>query len=166
MKPTLHAVEDGARAAGASMPDPQLITHEVAAECFGDALRRRVGRGPGKISIADLADAIDVQARTVKAWRDGETLPQWSAMLRLCCYFGPAFASELLEPAGLGGVEPVAVAEADPGGTAADLAAATHELLERLRDGTFCHRDRAAMAPRLLELSRALETQARAMGAR
>ena len=165
MNPKLHAVDDAPGAVGVSMPNPALITHGVAAECFLDAFRRRVGRGPGKVSVADLADAIDVQARTVKAWRDGDTLPQWTAILRLCAYFGPAFASELLEPAGLGGVEEVAVAEADPRGTAADLVAAAHDLLDRLRDGTFCHRDRAATAPRLLNLSRELEAQARAMGA-
>ena len=165
-EPFPHVVEDAFDAPGDSMPDPGLITHATAAECFHDAFRRRVGRGPDKIGVADLADAIDVQARTVKAWRDGDTLPHWALMLRVCAHFGPAFTSEILTPAGLGGVEPVATATADPQGTAADLVQAAHDLLERLRDGTFCHRDRAAMAPKLLELSRALEAQARAMGAR
>ncbi len=76
-----------------------------------------------------------------------------------------AFASELLAPAGLGGVERVAVADADPRGMASDLVAAAHDLLERLRDGKFCHVDRAETAPKLLELSRGIEAQARAMGA-
>ena len=161
----LHAVDDAPAAAGDSMPDPALIAHDVAAEAFGDAFRRRVGRGPGKVRVADLADVIDMQARTVKAWRDGDTLPQWAAMLRLMAYFGPAFASELLAPAGLGGVERVAPAIPDPQGTAADLVQAAHDLLERLRDGKFCHRDKAETAPTLLELSRRIEAQARAMGA-
>ena len=166
MKSSLHAVDDAPTAPGDSTADPALISHDLAGEAFADAFRRRVGRGTGKISVADLADALDIQPRTVRAWRDSETLPHWTAMLRLCCHFGPAFASEILGPAGLGGVEPVALVRADPDGTAADLVATAHDLLERLRDGTFCHRDRAAMAPKLLELSRALESQARAMGAR
>ena len=147
------------------MPDAALITHDNAAEAFHDAFRRRVGRGPGKVSVADLADAIDAQARTVKAWRDGDTLPLWAGLLRLCCYFGPAFTSDVLAPAGLGGVERIALADPDPQGTAADLVEAAHDMLERLRDGRFCHRDRAEAAPMLLDLSRQIEAQARAMGA-
>ena len=166
MKTILHAVDDAPEAPGVSMPDPALITHDIAGECFLDAFRRRVGRGPGKISVADLADAIDVQARTIKAWRDGGTMPHWAHMLRVCANFGPAFTSELLAPAGLGGVELLARVCADPQGTATDLVEAAHGLLERLRDGRFCHRDRADMAPKLLELSRALEAQAKAMGTR
>ena len=162
---SLHAVESGPETRGGAMPDPALITHDAAAECFHDAFRRRVGRGAGKVSVADLADSLDVQARTVKAWRDGDTLPHWTLMLRVCAFFGPAFTSEILAPAGLGGVERVAPALADPQTTAADLVAAAHDLMERLRDGVFCHRDRAETAPALLELSRQLEAQARAMGA-
>ncbi len=150
------------------MTDAALITHDIAAECFLDAFRRRVGMGPGKMSVADLADALDVQARTVKAWRDGETLPTWTHLLRVCAHFGPAFVCEILEPAGLGGVERIATstAEADPEGIAADLVAAGHDLLQRIRAGRFDHRDCAETAPRLLELSRKLEAQARALGAK
>lgn len=148
------------------MMNPALITHDIAAEAFLDAFRRRVGLGRGKIAVAELADALDVQARTVAAWRDGETMPHWSHMLRVCAYFGPAFVCEILEPAGLGGVERVAVAEADPEGTALDLVAAALDLLQRLHDGRFGQRDRAATAPRLLELSRDLEAQAKALGAK
>ena len=160
----LHAAHATPDARTDSMPEPSLITHDLVGECFLDVFRRRVGRGPGKISVADLADAIDVQARTVKAWRDGDTLPQWTALLRLCCHFGPAFTSELLKPAGLGGVEWVAVANPDPQGTVADLIAEADNLCERLRDGVFDHRDCRESAPRLLKLSRYLEGQARAMG--
>ena len=148
------------------MTNPPLISHDIAAEAFLDAFRRRVGRGEGKISVADLADDIDVQARTVKAWRDGDTMPHWAHMLRVCALFGPAFTSELLAPAGLGGVERVAVANADPQGIATDLVDVAGDLLQRLRDGKFCHVDRAEAAPKLLELSREMESQARAMAAR
>ena len=162
----LHLAEDVAESPGESMADAALITHDIAAEAFLDAFRRRVGMGAGKVSVADLADALDVQARTVKAWRDGETMPHWCHMLRVLAYFGPAFTCEVLEPAGLGGVERIAVptAQADPEGIAADLIAAGHDLLQRLRAGRFDHRDSAETAPRLLELSRKLEAQARALG--
>ena len=145
------------------MPNPSLITHEGVAEVFQDAFRRRVGRGRDKISLTDLADCLDINPRTVKAWRDGDTLPQIMGLMRVCAHFGPAFSSEILFPAGLGGVERLTLAEADPQGTAADLVEVAHGLLNRLRDGRFCHRDRAEMAPALLDLSRALEAQANAM---
>ena len=149
------------------MMNPALITHDIAAECFLDAFRRRVGLGRGKIAVAELADALDVQARTVAAWRDGETMPHWSHMLRVCAYFGPAFVCEILEPAGLGGVERVAVAEADPEGTAVDLVAARpRPPCNAFKTGRFGQRDRAATAPRLLELSRDLEAQAKALGSK
>ena len=164
MKPSLHAVDTAPESPGVSMTDASLISHASAAECFHDAFRHRVGRGIGKLSVADLADVIDMQPRTIKSWRDGDVLPQWAGMLRLCAHFGPAFASELLAPAGLGGVERIVVAEADPQGVASDLVAAAHDLLERLRDGKFCHVDRAEAAPKLLELSRQLEAQANALG--
>ena len=146
------------------MVNPALITHDIAAEAFLDAFRRRVGLGSGKVSVADLADALEVQARTVAAWRDGETMPNWEHVLRVCAFFGPAFACEILAPAGLGGVERVEVAAVDPEGTALDLVAAALDLLQRLHDGRFNHRDRAETAPRLLELSRQLEGQAKALG--
>lgn len=164
----LKQVEARAESRCESMADAALLTHTIASEAFLDAFRRRVGMGAGKISVADLADALEVQARTVKAWRDGENIPAWTHLLRVCAYFGPAFTCEILEPAGLGGVERIDVppAEADPAGIAADLIAAGHDLLQRLRAGRFDHRDCAQVAPRLLELSRKLEAQARALGAK
>lgn len=159
----LHIAQTKPEAASVSMPNPSLITHEDVAEVFQDAFRRRVGRGPDKISLTDLADCLDINPRTVKAWRDGDTLPQIMALMRVCAHFGPAFSSEILVPAGQGGVERLALAQTDPQGTAASLVEVAHGLLNRLRDGQFCHRDRAEMAPALLDLSRALEAQANAM---
>ncbi len=163
IKPNLHITHSAPLDPSVNMTNPSLITHALVAETFQDAFRRRVGRGENKVSIANLADAIDMNARTIKSWRDGYTLPQIMGLMRLCAHFGPAFASELLSPAGLGGVEVMTPVKADPDGTAADLIAAAHGLMERLRDGTFCHRDRAEMGPELLELSRELEAQGNAM---
>ncbi len=162
-KPNLQTAQSISSVADGSMVNPGLITHDGVTEAFQDAFRRRVGRGPNKISLADLSDAIEMNARTTTAWRDGETLPQLAGLMRLFAYFGPAFTSEILSPAGLGGVETLVTVETDPQGTVTDLVSAANDILERSRDGTFCHRDRAEMAPILLELSRALEAQGNAM---
>lgn len=159
----LHIAHSAPLAPSVNMTNPALITHNVVAEAFQDAFRRRVGRGPNKVSITDLADALDMNARMIKAWRDGDTLPQLMGLMRLCAYFGPAFTSEILSPAGLGGVETLAPVQVDAQGTATNLAAVVHEYLERLRDGVFCHQDKAAMAQTVLEISRELEAQGNAM---
>lgn len=162
-KPNLHVAHSTSLAPAGAMVNPALITHAGVAEAFHDAFRRRVGRGANKISVADLADAVEINARTVTAWRDGETLPELMRLMRICAHFGPAFTSEILSPAGLGGVECLTPVEADAQGTATDLVAVANGLLERLRDGIFCHQDRAEMAQELLDLSRALEAQGNAM---
>ena len=162
--PRLQTAQASPADSDGTMSDPSLITHDTAAEAFLDAFRRRVGLGPGKLSVADLADALEVQARTVKAWRDGETLPQWTHLLRVCAFFGPSFTCEILAPAGLGGVERLDIPDADPEATVASLIAAAHDIMQRRRNGRLDHRARAEIAPRLLELSRELEAQATALG--
>ena len=166
MKPSLHAVDTTAPATYNSMSNPAMIGHRIVAEAFLDAFHRRVGVGRGKQSIPDVADALDVNPRTVKAWYLGEALPQLTQTLRLCCLFGPAFTSEILEPVGQGEVERIVQAtERRSTDIAAALVRAANDLLERSHDGTLSARDRAAMAPRLHELSRELAAQARAMAA-
>ena len=109
------------------MTDPTFITHEVAAEAFCDAFRRRVGLGPGKVRLDELSDMLEIDARTLKAWRDGETVPQFHKLLRLCVHFGPAFTSEILHPAGQGGVDEMQSVPIDTQGAATDLVATAGE---------------------------------------
>jgi len=145
------------------MIDPQAITHDIVAETFCDAFRRRVGSGPNKVRLDDLSDFVAIDVRTLKAWRDGQSSPQIHMLLKLAAYFGPAFMSEILCPAGQGGVDVLEPVDLAPQETATDLATTTAELLQRLRDGKFCHIDRAVMGPKLIDLGRELEAQGRAM---
>lgn len=158
-----HVVDSGSVDTSVTMADPALITHDDVAEVFNDALRRRVGRGVGKVSVPELADRIDMDARTVRAWRDDENVPQFHAMMRLFAALGPAFTSEVLAPAGQGGVELVEPATVDAIGTAAFMSRIVAALIERLSDEKFCHQDCAVTGPELLELSRLAESQGRAM---
>jgi transcriptional regulator with XRE-family HTH domain len=147
------------------MTNPSFISHDCAAEAFLDAFRRRVGAGAGKVRLADFADAIDMDPRTVKAWHGGETMPNYPNLLKVCAALGPSFASEILHPAGLGGVDQIVPVDVDAQGTATELVKVAHDLLERLADGFFCHVDKAKAAPLLLDLSRMIEAQATAMQA-
>lgn len=158
-----HVVDSGSVDTSVTMADPALITHDDAADVFCDALRRRVGRGADKVSVSDLADHLDMDARTVRAWRDGETVPQWHAMLRLFAVLGPDFANEVMAPSGLGGTEALAPHALDPMGITAEMAGAVSHMTDLLRDNVFCHRDRATMEPILRRLAVQLEAQANAM---
>jgi len=140
-----------------------MITHDVVAENFCDVFRRRVGNAPRKIRFDELSDAVEIDVRSLKAWRDGQSSPQFHNILKLAAYFGPSFMSEIIHPAGQGGVDVLEPVDLAPQETATDLATTTAELLQRLRDGKFCHIDRAVMGPKLIDLGRELEAQGRAM---
>jgi len=146
------------------MIDPEAITHETALDIFRAAYLRRVGVGAGRMSYGDLADATGVQVRTLKSWRDGQAMPHLDSWLKICLVFGPEFTSETLRVIGQGGVENIDPdARSDVHECVADLAAQLGEITDRLRDGVFCHRDKAQVAPQLLTLAHKLEEQAKAM---
>lgn len=149
---------------GKKMIDPEGITHKTALNVFRLAFARRVGVGETKASYGDLQDNTGIPIRTLKSWHDGQAMPHIDNLLKLCVVFGPDFTTEILVVAGQGGVENLEIDEqVNAMGTAADLVKMTNEITERLRDGVFCHRDRAVTGPKLLELSRALEAQGKAM---
>jgi len=146
------------------MVDPHEITHDACSSAFRVAFIRRVGVGTGKVSYRELEDATGIPVRTLKSYQEGPKMPCALNEKILAAFFGPAFASELLAPAGLGGVEWIERAESVSAiGAAADLSRVVSELTERLLDGRFCHRDRAAMGPKLILLASKMEEQGKAM---
>lgn len=145
------------------MIDPEEITHDAALDVFRAAFMRRVG--VGKMSYSDLHEATGLRVRTLKSWRDGQSMPQLDSWLRLCRVFGPAFTSECLHLIGQGGVDAIEPTRSDAPGCCADLARQLGEITDRLRDGVFDHADKAAVGPQLIALARELERQGRAMQA-
>lgn len=144
------------------MIDPETITHDTALDVFRAAYMRRVGlRGMG---FGELSDLTGIQVRTLKSWRDGQAMPHMDSLLKLCAVFGPEFTSEILTVVGQGGVENIAAAEqVDAVCTAADLVDVTNQIMGRLRDGVFDHRDKAVVGPLLLKLAHVAEEQGKAM---
>ncbi|MBT4075692.1 MAG: hypothetical protein HOE78_03830 [Gammaproteobacteria bacterium] len=146
------------------MIDPETITHDNALDVFRAAYTRRVGVGHEKMSYGQLSDTIGVQVRTLKSWRDSQSMPHMDSLLKLCVVFGPDFTSEILTVAGQGGVENIDPStRSNAHAAAADITDVLAEITTRLRDGVFCHRDKAATAPLMLDLSHKLEEQAKAM---
>lgn len=144
------------------MTDIESITQQTVHDAFLLAYRRRVGQGR-EYSLGQLQDETGIEARTLRSWRETDSMPHLVNFLRLCAQFGPAFTSEVLHVAGLGGVDRIDSQESDAHRCVADLISEAHEISERLRDGVFCHRDRAAVGPQLIALARELEAQGTAM---
>lgn len=144
------------------MANCNSISAELAQETFTDALRRLVGRGK-EWSVAALSEATGIDERTINSYRTGETAPCLHKLLRIAAVLGPAFVTEVLAPAGLGGVERIGHAESDAQSVVRRLVGQTREILERLADGVFDHRDKAVTGVELVELAALLEEQGRAM---
>jgi len=87
------------------MIDPETITHDNALDVFNRAYIKRVGVGHDRMSYGELSDQIGVQVRTLKSWRESQSMPHMDSLLKLCVVFGPDFTSEILTVAGQGGVE-------------------------------------------------------------
>jgi len=146
------------------MIDPESITHQSTLDIFRRAYMRQVGVGAEKLSYSELQDRTGILVRTLKSWRDGEAMPQVDNLLKLCSVFGPSFTDEILMLIGQGGVENIeAASHSDPICTVADLVGVTSEITDRMRDGNFCYRDKAQVAPMLLTLAHKIEEQAKAM---
>ena len=145
------------------MIDPESITHQTALDVFRRAFMHHVGQGVGKMSCSDLSDKTGIQVRTLKSWRDGQSMPHWGNVLKLGAVFGPVFVSEILSVIGQGGVDYIQPRHSSPLSTVADLMVVTSEITERLRDGVFDNRDKAKTAPLLLNLARIIEEEALAM---
>ena len=141
------------------------ISHDLAQEVVTDAIRRHVGRGK-RFSVASLSEATGIDERTLKSYRAGDTCPALHFQLEIARCLGddgPAFMNEILAIAELGGVERLERAKVDALGTAGELSVVVTEILERLQDGKFCHRDQAQVGPLLRALAGKLEAQATAM---
>ena len=146
------------------MGNVEFLTHQTVQDVFRAAFMRRVGVGDTRTSYGDLQDATGIPVRTLKSWREGAAMPHLDNFLKLAAVFGPDFTSEFLRVIGQGGVEHIDQAEAvNAHECAADLAGVLSDITERLRDGKFCYRDRAAVAPQLLALAHKAEEQAKAM---
>jgi hypothetical protein len=145
------------------MTDPHEITQQNVHDAFVVAYRRRVGVGRDRIGLSDLQDATGIEARTLRSWRETDTMPHLVNLLKLAALFGPAFVDEILHPVGMGGVQRLDIARSNPIGCMADMTQVAAEISERLRDGVFCHRDKAAVGPMLVELAHLIEEQGEAM---
>lgn len=141
------------------------ITQEFAAAVISRVVTQWVGRA-GILSTEATSDQIDTPVDTIASHRRGAATPGFCTFLRYCKLFGAPFINAVLAYIGFGGVVPL-VAMANPNGFRAvgSLGAALSDLGRRLEDGRLCHRDRAALAPVMRQLSAELGAFAQALQA-
>ena len=65
------------------------------------ALALRVGRGREVASSLQLETLVGIPARTIRSYLDREHGCSAANLIKLCLFFGPGFASEVVGPFGL-----------------------------------------------------------------
>ncbi len=144
------------------MKHPHYITQDLVREAITDAIRRFVGLGK-QFSADEVAAKTGIDVRTVRSYLSGESPPSIHRLLRLGMVLGPPFLNEILLIANLGGVKRLGQAEVDAPETVREMVSQTKLMLDRLADGNFDHRERAATGRELLKLAGRLNEQATAM---
>lgn len=144
------------------MEKTRLISTDVVQEALTDAIRRYVGKGK-MFSTSEFSVAAEVSEKTVYSIREGALIPSFETLLRFATVLPENFMSEILSPAGLGGVERLEKQDVDANSVLADLSRQCAEVAERLRDGKFCHIDCSVVGPQLIALAHLLEAQGNAM---
>jgi hypothetical protein len=144
------------------MKKPARISTDLMIDIHADALCRHVGRTHA-MSVPDLSDLTGLDERTINSYRNREHAPSLMRALQIAMHLPADYINDLILIAGLGGATSVDKVPVDAPEITANLAQVVSELTHRLRDGRFCHQDKAAMAPALRELSRLCAEQAAAM---
>lgn len=101
----------------------------------------RISNGMGKGQFADAADFDEV---TISRAMKGPSLPSAEHLLNSLAA-DPSALDEVLKLYGLS-ARPIKTQAANDMELAAGLGHALSELIDRLRDGTFCHNDKLAVA--------------------
>src|SRR6185369_17197826 len=116
------------------------------------ALRTYVGPGDQARGYAaaenELAALAGIEQRTVRAHRNGETVPTVATLLLYMRILPVGFAQHVLGLAGLGGVRRVGEA-VTPGETLAKMAEGASALAIALADGRIDHQEAATLPAEL-----------------
>lgn len=129
------------------MMDASGISTDLSREAFTDALRRHVGHGK-RWSVHGLAEETGLDARTVAAYRGGETAPSLANLLRLFAVLPPTFADDVLALSGLGGTKRVGGGGVDSLALNASVTGLAALIAQHLSDdGRISHREEAEQEP-------------------
>lgn len=133
------------------MSGSALLAHDSVLRRHTNALRLHAGFRR-TYSVAQLASATGVPARTIEAYQGGQSLPGLDNFLALSAVLPADYLAAVLELAGFRPLPLDAVGACDFA-TAAELAAGMAAIATALRDGRIDHVERARLRPVIAELS-------------
>lgn len=135
----------------------QIVTDATLQEALTDAVRRHVGKGPGKVSVCSIATAIGHSDGFWQQVRAGKKTTSLLATGNLSVELGRDAGADLwnevLAPFGFTGVRAIEASETCPIHVTGELANAIRLIAEALEDGNFDADERFAVATKLRALS-------------
>lgn len=121
------------------------------AAIFRRALDLFVGNGR-PYAVEALAEVTGIAANTLYAYKRGETMPSFIAVMELIAALPAGFANMLLAPTGLTGGAKPDDANADPRRLHTSVCSTALSLAEALEDNRIDHREAATLEPILHRL--------------
>ncbi|PKR54438.1 helix-turn-helix transcriptional regulator [Thalassospira marina] len=128
------------------MPKSYQIAHETLQAVFTTAFRRAVGTYQNQnkaITLAELARQTGIKARTLEAYRDGESLPSAINLVRIQGALPASFSNEIIALAGLGDAKRMTGREIDLHGINAQVAEFVATHAQHMADGRIDHAEMA-----------------------
>jgi hypothetical protein len=116
-------------------------------EVFKNIFALYVGQGR-RYSVETISDATGISAATLNKYRRGESCPEWPQAVAIMGALGPAFASAILAPAGLGGVRKVEEETTDAGHMLSRMLDEGAALARAWEDRRIDHREAADLEKR------------------
>lgn len=132
------------------------IPHGTAAERFGRALRRHIGRGCPE-SVAAFSQRIGLSHKTVEKMVAGEATPGLASLLSMQAALPASFTNDLIEVARLTGARRLDGEAQSAALVLAGLSEQAAEIARDLADGRLDHQERAALRKSLPGLIHALQ---------
>jgi hypothetical protein len=127
------------------------ITNPACKEIISDLLRKEIGAGK-TYSVDTAANALDIDARALRSYVNGENLPPMTVLLKMMFLFPTSFANRILKIASLDGayrLEPEETSDFELNG---DICKLVGHLGNALRDGRIDHRERPKIADEIRAL--------------
>ena len=135
------------------------MKHERLGRSYASALRMYVGAGR-RISINALSKKTKLARATIRGYLRDDGRPSDDNHEKMVAVLGDDFRALVNLEKGYATV-PLSAAEPCARTLHVENLSVAQEMAQRLSDGVFCHRDKAAMAPKLASLGVNLLTMAR-----
>lgn len=149
----------------------EVLSSDAVDEAIADAFSAHVGKGAGKMSVADFAAASGKSDSTVYDYRSGALTPGGTDLIFACWLLGPDFTNRIFAVVGMNGMHRIEGTAPGVLELAGDMNATSGTLLRAAGDGIIDHQEAAdganklrATANKMLEQADQLEDVAKRGG--